>query len=359
MKDFEKSGIHMPERMRNQFVKLNDRILELGQEFVENAHPSVSSVHFENPTSTLNGLPSSIISKTTKNSKAHISTISSQAQLVLKMCTEEESRKKMFIAMNSADPYQMETLEELLKVRGELANLLGKKSYAHVVLADQMAKSPENVVDFLISLANTHKPNAELEIKRIQNAKKLYHGLDSLPIINAWDKNFYTDYPVQQLNREFRFSEPLHVYFSVGSAFYGISSLFKILYGVTLQPAAIQPGETWHDDVRKLEVIHETDGLIGIIYCDIFTRMNHRKFEAPAHFTIRCSRRIDDDFDDPLVNNLEIVSNINSDEKLVPSKKWWKSKQNLKQVLKNPSIEKEVKQNDGKKKKYLLPIVVL
>ena len=35
--------------------------------------------------------------------------------------------------------------------------------------------------------------------------------------------------------------------------------------------------------------------LIGILYLDVFQRQdpNERKYDSPAHFTIRCSRRID------------------------------------------------------------------
>jgi intermediate peptidase len=38
-------------------------------------------------------------------------------------------------------------------------------------------------------------------------------------------------------------------------------------------------------------------GRIGTIYCDLFQResASMRKYENPAHFTITCSRRLDDD----------------------------------------------------------------
>jgi mitochondrial intermediate peptidase len=71
-------------------------------------------------------------------------------------------------------------------------------------------------------------------------------------------------------------------------------------------------------------------GRIGTIYCDLFQREgNVRKYENAAHFTIRCSRRTDDD--EPMSN----------DEKLV-----------------NIQSERTVTAN-GKSQTYQLPIVVL
>ena len=72
-----------------------------------------------------------------------------------------------------------------------------------------------------------------------------------------------------------------------------LSRLFKHLYGITLRPADTLPGEVWHPDVRKLEVIDEDAGLIGWIYADLFARAG--KASGAAHYTVRCSRRTDDD----------------------------------------------------------------
>lgn len=73
----------------------------------------------------------------------------------------------------------------------------------------------------------------------------------------------------------------------------GLSRLFKHLYGIWLQPAEALPGEVWHPDVRKMEVVDEDHGVIGWIYADLFARDG--KACGAAHYTIRCSRRADDD----------------------------------------------------------------
>ena len=73
----------------------------------------------------------------------------------------------------------------------------------------------------------------------------------------------------------------------------GLSRLFQHLYGISLRPADSAPGEVWHTDVHKLEVVDEDKGIIGWIYADLFARRG--KASGAAHYTVRCSRRTDDD----------------------------------------------------------------
>jgi len=73
----------------------------------------------------------------------------------------------------------------------------------------------------------------------------------------------------------------------------GLSRLFQHLYGISLRPTASAYGEVWHSDVHKLEVVDRDKGVIGWIYADLFAR--HGKASGAAHYTVRCSRRTDDD----------------------------------------------------------------
>jgi len=73
----------------------------------------------------------------------------------------------------------------------------------------------------------------------------------------------------------------------------GLSRLFQHLYGISLRPAESATGEVWHTDVHKLEVVDQDKGIIGWIYADLFARKG--KASGAAHYTVRCSRRTDDD----------------------------------------------------------------
>ena len=64
----------------------------------------------------------------------------------------------------------------------------------------------------------------------------------------------------------------------------GLDFLFQTLYGIRLQLSPLKHGEAWSSDIYKIDVVHETEGLLGHIYCDFYDRS--RKPHQDCHFTI-------------------------------------------------------------------------
>jgi len=130
------------------------------------------------------------------------------------------------------------------------------------------------------------KPFARRALLTLSRRKQAHHRLSSLPTIQAWDRDFYCppEPPAPPVPLP-----PL----TLGTVFMGLSRLFQHLYGISLRPAETASGEVWHADVHKLEVVDEDHGIIGWIYADLFARRG--KASGAAHYTVRCSRRTDDD----------------------------------------------------------------
>ncbi|RGB42304.1 hypothetical protein C1646_683750 [Rhizophagus diaphanus] len=287
--DFEKSGIHLPSSEREQFVHLSDKIITLGRQFTQILlQKRINRINVD--VSLLEGLHPGL-NKDTKGNITSLSTKAWEAQMILKSVKDEGVRKKMYIAANSATKEQIILLEDLLKTRAELAKLVGMESYSHAFLIDKMVKNPEHVQTFLRTLSDHHRPKALADLRLLQEAKQLYTESETLPTVYAWDRYFYAErIKFSSLTQPVTSISP---YFSVGSVIQGLSRLFSRLYGISFEPAEIMPGEVWHDDVRKLEVIDEQEGKVGTIYCDLFSR--NGKLQNAAHYTVRCSRRVDDD----------------------------------------------------------------
>ncbi|KAI8367561.1 uncharacterized protein BYT42DRAFT_586716 [Radiomyces spectabilis] len=291
MRDFEKSGIHLPDARRAQFVKLSDRIIELGREFIQRNPRGIHQLKLQ-PSSVKALGPSFARSLTAEDGFVYLSTDSAECQMVLKYTENDQIRKQVYEAMNSANRESVIILELLMQTRAELAALVGQDSFAELQLQDKMAKNPNNVNAFLRTLLQHQAPSAQHDIHLLQQTKQQALHLSSPPTVNAWDRDYYMHlYNVShQLPQQARSLTP---YFSVGSVIQGLSRLFDHLYGVHFEPAYVHPGEAWHEDVHKLDVVCEREGKIGIIYCDLFGRP--RKTTNAAHYTVRTSRRVDDD----------------------------------------------------------------
>ena len=223
--------------------------------------------------------------------KKSIEPTSWAGRVIARQHPDEAVRRRMHVGANATDESHVEVLEDLLMTRSRLAQLVGRESWGEVALEDKMAKTPRNVMGFLEKLNQENLPLARADLRVLQAAKKSDIGGYGSAKINAWDKDFYTDYSAT--------SSPLpdiSPFFSLGTCFSGLSKLFTSLYGIRFEVEDVAPGEIWVEGVRKLRVIDEDEGRIGTIYCDLFDREG--KQSGAAHYTVRCSRRIDDDFAD-------------------------------------------------------------
>ncbi|ORY41411.1 zincin [Rhizoclosmatium globosum] len=266
MKDFQKSGIHLSGSQRAQFVKLSDDILNLGNKF-SRASSSISRL--------------AIIPTDDSSILSHI----------LRYARDEDVRRLVYTAANQSSEEDVWTLEELLRKRMQLARVLGKKSYADMWLGDKMAQSPERVMQFLENVSNGNWDLAKQDIARLESIKKEF-------VKGVNGRAFYTQFLSPVGNVPAVSGDELKPYFSVGTTLQGISDLLGDLYGIRLEPVFdIADGETWHPDVRKVHVVHESEGVIGVVYMDLFMRekgVEVDKFDGAAQFTVRCSRRLDD-----------------------------------------------------------------
>jgi intermediate peptidase len=291
MEDFSRSAIELPEGARQKFVTLSDEIARDGAEFVDHMGPERASLTFDS--TRLSGLEPGMVKALTRWGKTKIHTMGHEAQVALRYVHDEDVRKEVYMAVRTSKKSSINRLEKMLKNRAELAKLSGYESFAHMTLENKMAKSPEAVNQFLGALVddNKHQVHAELQ-ELVELKRKDPRAANSSQEIQAWDKLYYTHRLLSSMDNKLKAPDMLSAYFSVGTVMQGLSRLFDRLYGIRLVPRETQPGEVWGDDVRRLDVVSDTDGHIAVLYCDLFSREG--KTPNPAHFTLRCSRELSD-----------------------------------------------------------------
>lgn len=317
MNDFEKSGIHLDTSRRQRFVDLSDEIQVLGRRFLgdiaagQNGNSEaagmeqVPMIEIPRASDALEGFDKRVFSslpaggsrgplRDQPRSSRFVAPGSWEAQMILRFAPKSEARKIVYEGSNRADPARIAVLENLLAKRGELARVLGKESWSEVQLTDKMAKTPANVMGFLHSLATNNRPRAAEDVAKLARMKAQEMGstANGSPTINAWDRDYYTNRLVTEMAPTSGL-HPIGQYFSAGTVVQGLSRLFSRLYGLRFVPDSLRPGEAWSEDVRKVKVVDEDEGVVGIIYFDLFNRPN--KSPNAAHYTVRCSRRIDND----------------------------------------------------------------
>uniref|UniRef100_A0A3B1J7P0 Mitochondrial intermediate peptidase b n=1 Tax=Astyanax mexicanus TaxID=7994 RepID=A0A3B1J7P0_ASTMX len=128
--------------------------------------------------------------------------------------------------------------------------------------------------------------------------------LSNLTCRTARDFSTMRDFKCVSLNSMCNI-EAMHYspYLSLGACMEGLNMLFSQLFGVSFHAEEPKMGEMWSDDVRKLAVVHESEGLLGYIYCDFFRRPDKpHQISIDCHFTIRGGRlKVDGQYQLPVV----------------------------------------------------------
>ncbi|KAI9166945.1 Mitochondrial intermediate peptidase [Paramyrothecium foliicola] len=286
--DFMKSAVNLPQKSRDRFVDLSSKISEVGSMFVQGMQPERKSITL--PSHRFYGLYPSLAASLKIRSQISVPTMGSEAAAALQSVHDEDTRKELYLAQRKASRDTINRLETMLKLRAELSSLAGFQSHGHMALKDRMmAKSPASVMQFLLALRAHNAPIIQEELRELTQRKREKFGMQDA-VLQPWDKDFYMEKIRAELRSRVRHEDQLAAFFSVGTVMQGLSRLFDRLYGIRFVPRETLPGETWHPDVKRLDVVSDDGKPIAVLYCDLFYRP--QKSPNPAHFTVRCSREI-------------------------------------------------------------------
>lgn len=286
LKDFANSAIELPAEKRLRFVELSNQMKMLGNQFLDSMTPTKSYIDLD--IRQLKGIdPLTVARWSNGRSKVRLPTVGDVPYVALGTVEDEATRREIFIAGRQSSKNQIRLLERLMVARAEIASLSGYESYAHMNLSDKLAKSPEAVNSFLTALSVDNFPRVMQELARMREIKRA-DGISTE--IEQWDLVYYRNRLNNDIKPKSRKPDFMPAYFSLGTVMQGLSRLFNQLYGIRFVPSRTCPGETWYSDVRRLNVLHETDGHVAVLYCDLFARAG--KNPNPTHFTLRCSRLI-------------------------------------------------------------------
>ncbi|KAG0722667.1 Mitochondrial intermediate peptidase [Chionoecetes opilio] len=145
---------------------------------------------------------------------------------------------------------------------------------------------------------------ADQGAKRSQISRGGNHNMSQPAGLAPWDVLHFSR--ILRQNRCEVSATSLAPYFSLGTVMEGLSGLLQRLYDVTLEVEEPAPGEVWVTDVYKLAVKHDSEGILGHIYCDFYERVG--KPHQDCHFTIRGGKCLPDgSYQSALPNRPELL----------------------------------------------------
>ncbi len=285
LRDFRLAGVDLPESDKARFKSISKRLSELSSRFGENVLDATQGwkKHITDE-SRLAGLPDTVLALAGDNAAREeltgwLFTLEAPSYIpVMSYADDRELRREMYDASttrasdlgpNAKRWDNTDIIAEVLRLRQEKARLLGFTSYAEYSLATKMARSPEEVLEFLNDLAARTKPVAETELAELRGFAREKHGADP---IEVWDIPYYSE-----KLRQHRFSitqEALRPFFPAPRVLQGLFAVVNRLFG--LEIGETRGVDTWHPDVQFFTV-HDAQGKVrGHFYIDLFSRPHKR-----------------------------------------------------------------------------------
>ena len=285
LRDFELSGIGLPTEKQQRYGEIVARLSELSSQFSNNVLDATMGweIIVENADE-LKGLPESALeaakaSAESKEKSGYRFTLEFPSYLpVMTYCENRELREKMYAAFNTRASDQGENagkwdnsanIDEKIKLRLELANLLGFETYADYSLATKMAENPQQVVAFLEDLAKRSKAQGEKEFAELKAFAEKEFGVAELA---PWDIAFYSEKQKQALYAIN--DEELRPYFPENRVLSGLFELINRIFGMRVEEQF--DVDVYHPDVRFFHIFDETDRLRGSFYLDLYAREHKR-----------------------------------------------------------------------------------
>ncbi|MFA0899902.1 oligopeptidase A [Vibrio cholerae] len=285
LRDFELSGIGLPLQEQKRYGEISKRMSELGSKFSNNVLDATMGWTKQiTDVNLLAGMPESALAAAqaaaeAKGLEGYLLTLDIPSYLpVMTYCDNQALRKEVYEAYvtrasdrgpNAGKWDNSEIIAEQLKLRHEIARMLGFSTYSEKSLATKMAQTTDQVLGFLNDLASKAKPQGEREVEDLRQFAESEFGVKQLEL---WDIAYYSEKQKQYL---FEISdEELRPYFPEQKVVNGLFEVLSRLFGMQVKER--QGVDVWHESVRFFDIFDAQGTLRGSFYLDLYAREHKR-----------------------------------------------------------------------------------
>jgi peptidyl-dipeptidase Dcp len=343
--DFVRRGADLPKDKQDQLRKVNEELSMLSLKFGENLLAETNENFFLviDRKEDLAGLPDEVINAAAEAAVRHSKEIQNPEVVVtadhqdpytpdgkwvfttskpsmipfLQYAKNRSLREKLyrgyFMRGNNGNKNDnKDIVSKIVALRMTQANLLGYRNYASYVIAENMAKTTDNVDNFLFRLWEASLRVAKTEASDMQAMiDKDGQGFKLAP----WDWWYYAE-KIHKQKYDLDESE-LKPYFSLNNVRDGMFHVATKLYGVTFTKKTDLP--VYQKDVETFEVREANGTMLGILYLDYYPSDG----KSGGAWTTDFRSPIRDEKNVRTIPILSIVCNLTKPTKDTPSLLSW------------------------------------
>lgn len=302
MADFRDSGADLPKEKKQRLEQLESELAQVTQKFSENVLDSTNAYELViEDESKLEGLPATARATALQDAKRKELATDDKPKWrftlqmpsyfpVMQYLDDEEIREQLWRARSAISSEgkhdNTELIWQILALRQEKAQLLGKENFAETVLERRMAKNGSTALKFVEDMHARVRESFGRQVRELQEFKAAAKE-EVVDLLEPWETAYWSEKRRRQL---FDFdAEELRPYFPIDSVLNGMFRIAEQLFSIEIcerETVFLEPGsggvapedavEVWHEEVKYYEIRNDRGTHLGSLYADWHPRESKR-----------------------------------------------------------------------------------
>jgi oligopeptidase A len=266
IQNFELSGAHLDDATKEKLQAIHLEINQLSNDFSQNLLNATNAFELVVEEADVEGVPQSDIEELRFEENGVIKyRLNLQMPTYIAFMTYGKNqiiREKLYQAYTTRAPQNGAIIEKLLKLKFEMANLLGFSNYSEYSIASKMAPSSAQVIDFIEKLIDASIDQAKNELTELESTCK--------EKLNSYDVAYYSELLKQ---KAYDIDEELYrPYFEQNTVVVGLFEFLEKLFSLTCKPVELS---LWHEKAKAYD-LYLDEKLTARIYMDLEARKDKK-----------------------------------------------------------------------------------